>query len=248
MENTDTKQLFISFTAAVLLSACAGIPKPSISELAATEASPTLIRLQPDGSIKDSVERSDTQDLIDATYSVIESPEFMRNLRELDGKLKDLWLSPYGETVPAKEVFLAYLGRDKNHMPVPSTLKWGKTERTVPAEGTAAAALIELSLSKLAQWRSSSITHKSCAINTLAHELTHTVSRDNKQFRYLFTDGGRRWATFLGRPLVSYTVGAVAQCTYLQQHGDVLGTDLRACIERWGTNQFYSSGCAPESE
>lgn len=66
-----------------------------------------------------------------------------------------------------------------------------------------------------------------CVINTFVHEWTH-VARAGNDFAYV--DTGRGAAT---RPLVSYTVGAVAQCVYLAaQHRDSDGGEfaLERCI------------------
>ena len=79
-----------------------------------------------------------------------------------------------------------------------------------------------------------------CVINTLVHEWTHTV-RDGDGFA--FVDTGRGWSP---RPLVSYTVGSVAQCVYLatryrEDLGGAEAFDLPACIEAAGTVTFTAA-------
>jgi hypothetical protein len=230
----------------IFLGACAGIPKPSLVAFPEQELRLQVLKPRLHASIRDEQELRDTQSLIDETCTVIQSAEFIQNLVQLDGLLDKLWLSPFGETISTKEVAVAYLGIDPGHRPVPAKLRWGLSERTGPAEAAPDEAVIELSRSQLAQWRSDSVTYKSCAINTLAHELAHTVTRTPGQYLYLFTDRGRRWATLMGRPLASYTLGAVAQCTYLQQKRVLEFRDLLQCIQHWGTNNFYSSECLVE--
>ncbi len=76
-----------------------------------------------------------------------------------------------------------------------------------------------------------------CDINTLAHEWAHSITSGT---RMVFLDGGYQGATF---PLVSYTVGAVAQCVYLRRWRPQL--DLSECIEAVGTHAFDACTCAP---
>jgi hypothetical protein len=224
---------------------CSGVQRPGLNAVARALPLPELAKPSIDATIKDTEEKEEAQGLIDEMFLVIQSPEFSENLKQLDGGLSELWLSPFGETASVAEVARAYLGQDRKSGPVPSTLVWGESEQTGPMEGHPDKAVIELSRGKLAQWRSASTVHKSCAINTLAHEFSHTVSSSVTDYAFLFVDRGRPWATFMDRPLASYTLGAVAQCTYLKRHGSELGLDLKQCIQRWGTNNFYSADCDP---
>lgn len=134
-----------------------------------------------------------------------------------------------------------YLGLNPSFKGVPATLVWGSAEHTGPRPEHSDEAVIELSLPKLEQWRSSSVLQRSCAINTLAHELSHTIPQSQNAYVYQFTDRGRPWASFMNRALASYTLGTVAQCTYLQIEGSPEGADLRMCVEKWGTSKFL--GC-----
>lgn len=91
-------------------------------------------------------------------------------------------------------------------------------------------------------WRSTNAVTRSCAINTLAHEMTHNMTRDPNQFRWAFTDTG------LGGSVTgekgSYTMGALAQCTYLQSIGRITQAGIGQCLAVWGlTNTFLGSRC-----
>ena len=91
-------------------------------------------------------------------------------------------------------------------------------------------------------WRSANAVTRSCAINTLAHEMTHNMTRDPTEFLWAFTDTG------LGNSVTgekgSYTMGALAQCTYLQSVGRITQTGIPQCVAVWGlTNTFLGSRC-----
>lgn len=77
-----------------------------------------------------------------------------------------------------------------------------------------------------------------CAINTLAHEWTHAiVDRDDHM---VFLDAGHQ---HVDDAVASYTVGAVAQCVYLQRWRPEL--ELDACVRAAGTHTFRPCTCDP---
>lgn len=91
-------------------------------------------------------------------------------------------------------------------------------------------------------WRSANAVTRSCAINTLAHEMTHNMTRDPNRFLWAFTDTG------LGGSVTgekgSYSMGALAQCTYLQSVGRIDRAGIAQCVPVWGlTNSFFWTHC-----
>lgn len=94
----------------------------------------------------------------------------------------------------------------------------------------------------LGRFRSPNLVEKSCAINTLAHELLHTLSirKDSYWMPFIDTALGQRTA---GMPLVTYFAGSLAQCTYLQQHGRIVAADLADCVQVFGTENFNALRC-----
>lgn len=91
---------------------------------------------------------------------------------------------------------------------------------------------------------SSDVYTRACAVNTAAHELTHTIIDNGVE---VFQDKGHGGAS--GR-LVSYTVGAIAQCVYLDQHGKLAEQKLSvsACVERVGPTFFDPHTCCADWE
>lgn len=77
-----------------------------------------------------------------------------------------------------------------------------------------------------------------CAINTAAHEMTHTVL-DEKNVQ-LYQDGSHKHAT---TPLVSYTVGAIAQCLYLSSIDSLAASMFDSCVQQAGTTSFNPNTC-----
>lgn len=74
---------------------------------------------------------------------------------------------------------------------------------------------------------------RGCLINTLAHEWTHAIPDDEGHPR--FQDG---WHTCSSVPLVSYTVGSVAQCAYLKDKKKLSPEKFWACVKHVGTRVF----------
>lgn len=85
---------------------------------------------------------------------------------------------------------------------------------------------------------------RACMVNTIAHEWTHAIL-DASRKDSMFKDGGH---LFSSAPLVSYTVGAVAQCTFLEQQDPPLVAERQfaSCVERIGVKSFAGDVCAPK--
>ena len=101
-----------------------------------------------------------------------------------------------------------------------------------------------------ARWNQDDPHKKSCAVNTLSHEILHGFARGNATWYHedYFVD--TRGASGAGgvQPIATYYVGSVAQCTWLQDRGHIdEGTDgLRSCLTRYGTDRFLSQQCEPD--
>jgi hypothetical protein len=152
-------------------------------------------------------------------------------------------LSPFGDRIGGARAASLYLRGAATPRERAPTLLWveGSAAVTgvVPEQNQAQ---IRLGEELLMRWNSRDVVHRSCAINTLAHELSHTISGRTDVFEYVFADRGRTWATLMGRALGSYTIGAVAQCTYLARN-DRLNGAVFPCVQQRGTNTFSAFGC-----
>lgn len=105
---------------------------------------------------------------------------------------------------------------------------------------------ISIPRGNLARWYSEAgdIVERSCAVNTMAHEISHTIAGPEHpiQFWIAFADVNRRLAP-AGVPAASYLVGTVAQCTWLQRKGRITADDVSACVAVFGTRHFNDKRC-----
>jgi hypothetical protein len=84
---------------------------------------------------------------------------------------------------------------------------------------------------------------KSCAINTLAHELSHLIVTDQKLILHALTDTG---ITPPSRPInaiASYLIGTTAQCTWLEKVNRLEPKNFPECVAIFGTLNFNSLRC-----
>lgn len=99
------------------------------------------------------------------------------------------------------------------------------------------AATITLRTPVLERWQATSVEARACAINTVAHEWTHLVTTTGAIST--FQDRCHTQSTV---PLVSYTVGAIAQCAYLAKRV-AFSIDMAACVAAVGTTYFDGDTC-----
>lgn len=93
------------------------------------------------------------------------------------------------------------------------------------------------------RYRSTNVVERSCAINTLAHEMTHIVTDHAQWAQAVFEDTGAGSPIGGAKPIASYLVGSVAQCTYLQNAGRIKKDELRTCVAVFGDSEFNNGRC-----
>ncbi|MGC4118034.1 MAG: hypothetical protein QM765_26480 [Myxococcales bacterium] len=190
-------------------------------------------------------------ELVERTWEVVHSKRFRDNFLSLRALHPRLWLAPRGDTVCPEQAVGALMeevGWERRVEAVTVLIVQGgggvetaSTEIVASADGRLKA-VMRLGRSAVTRWECGGMA-ASCAINTVAHELTHTVaSPDGAE---LFADRGVTYAEMRDRQLVSYFVGAVAQCTYLQLEAERAGKshDLADCIRKVGTRRMNASLC-----
>lgn len=92
---------------------------------------------------------------------------------------------------------------------------------------------IRLGPDHLARWRSQDLVERSCAVNTMTHEIVHTLLTRMDGYYPLFVDGETP-AKDRGE-YGTYLVGAMAQCQYLADQGRISQGDIGICIPVWTT-------------
>lgn len=103
---------------------------------------------------------------------------------------------------------------------------------------------IEIGREIFDRYNSTSLTRKSCTYNTVAHEWTHTIGRDQERHWSIVVDTNPPGVPS-GTPKLSYLFGSVVQCRWLRDHAQILATPsaLQACVEKFGADRFRSSQC-----
>ena len=203
-------------------------------------------------------ERALVETLLTESYSVLRSPAFTRNLLSLGDRYPVIYTRPDKQdatvTDLARVVALEPLG--SRYAPAMVELV-GQIEGADPMRAHASAGEgvgfgrysdITIGRALLDQFRSSDQVERSCAINAVAHEYAHTITLTPVGFRHAFTDTrgdqsripDRRHP---GTPVASYLIGAVAQCTWLQNNGRIDDSNIEACVEVFGVNAFNNARC-----
>ena len=192
-------------------------------------------------------DRATLTEIFDATVQVVSSDRFAERLAGLG--TPSLWLSATEGTLPPSQVLEIYLGRHDGMRQLPTTLRVKKglfglfgprDAYTTLMVGSTVTARITLTKWQLSRWRSGTPEGRSCAVNTMAHELAHTIWDGTGEGNQVFTDRGHEDNP--DRPMVSYVVGSVAQCTMLENQGALSGS-FSACVEKWGTTWHHSGDC-----
>jgi hypothetical protein len=206
------------------------------------------------------------QKLIEATEKVLQSPTFEANFKKHSTMLD----MPKGQNIPVDEVFTSYFGLEAatgGPGPLPSILvSRAKDACAKPSvksltSGSVAVtdvfrcdnrAVTQVQEFVINRWYSKGNAapseSKACAINTIAHELTHTVvakavgATTKADHRELYLDGDYKSLPH-DQYLVSYATGTIAQCTYMQDSGliDKTEADFAKCVKDAGTMEFTPS-------
>jgi hypothetical protein len=187
-------------------------------------------------------EAAEIQALFDEARRILMSPGFKSNLIAAAAGL-DLRLEPNGAGVDPAELAQMLRSEHSRFSYVSTKVRWRDLfwgSETEPSERPPPAAVIKLKKSVRGSWRSEGALEKSCAINTAAHELTHTISETPGKVDFTIADGGYGGAAKKGQHFASYTVGSVAQCTWLQERRAMPGS-LAECVRSHGT-QGYTCG------
>lgn len=210
-----------------------------------------------DGGASD-VERAVARELLDEAYGVLRSESFRRNLLELEDSYPAVYASRAAGEIPLRQVadLVASSAWGSRYAPLQLSLVGGDSpddpERELAAAGgyvdTGVYAGMALGRAHLVQYRSEDLVDRSCALNVAAHELAHTISTTPFFFTNAFTDTRLSEAAIRGRenattPVGSYFIGAVAQCTWLEQRGRIRPGGFRPCLEVFGVRQLNWRRC-----
>lgn len=203
-------------------------------------------------------ERALVEALLTESYDVLRSPAFAANLLSLGERYPLIYARPDRQDATvadlAREIALEPFG--SRYAPAmvqivgrqagPDPMRYHASA----GEGVGFGRYSDITLGRLLldQFRSTDLVERSCAINAAAHEYAHTITLTPIGFRNAFTDTRANQSQILdrqhpGTPIASYLIGAVAQCTWLQDKGRIDAGDLRACVEVFGVSAFSGPRC-----
>lgn len=184
-------------------------------------------------------DRGDMERLVAESASILTDPAFVSYGLALREAYPRVWFSQelgWGDAARAVEIAAA---------PEPPVRYLPAT--VVPFNGWASTGgvegRIEISVNPklLERWRSPDVVVRACAVNTMAHEITHTLSHSATTYRYAYTDTGvGREARRL--PPASYLAGNIALCGHLIRQGRITAADLKKCTAIWYKPKGFQSG------
>ena len=183
-------------------------------------------------------DRTDLSALIDRSVALMVDPRFAEMASSLNVQYPKVWFTRtlgFGDA--------AMVGR---YVPSPPSPARYLPASVFPSNGWASTGgvegnvRIEVSPKLLDRYRSRDIVMRSCAINTMAHEISHTMTRSPTRYLYTFMDTGvgeeaRR------TPPASYLTGDIAQCMHLIDEGRIERGRLRQCVAVWYRPKGFQS-------
>ncbi|HWW86024.1 MAG TPA: hypothetical protein VNZ26_20655 [Vicinamibacterales bacterium] len=199
--------------------------------------------------IANAVDREAVDDAARAAANVIGTPLFRQQLQAIGD------LDPQVNVPPTTGDVVAnlYLGLDGTGRQFPTSyitspkkcaglFGIGGSTAITGVSGATKAATTTLHSCTTAHARAqgTSIGEFACAVNTLAHEWTHAIPLPENPNGSLYQDARHKNS---GMGLVSYTVGAIAQCVYLEMQGFRVKEKFGECLDAVGTTRFDPNTC-----
>jgi len=229
-----------------LLAACGSAPLAPLHRTAELAKAPSVPRPAPvfQGLQKP---QEDALVALDAdTRTVVESAAFRAAVEDIDA----IDAAANGDPFSGGAVARIYAGEVARFVRAPicygydadeSSSETANTKVKQQACGVDDAALLVVHQTVLNR-ANGGIDGRACAINTLAHEWTHAIYDPHRPMAkdpwMIFVDGDPDSAP---SAVVSYTIGAIAQCVYLRTTYQQL--DLATCIDAVGTRTFRPCTC-----
>lgn len=119
---------------------------------------------------------------------------------------------------------------------MPTQIRW-ITSGGNSNNGVVGGSIINLTTQVRSNWQSDALRTRSLAINSMAHELSHSLSHEPGRLDYVFTDKFFSWHRLhRSKAIASYTIGTVAQCTWVAEKE--ANFVLTECYRRYGLRNF----------
>ena len=207
--------------------------------------------------------------LINEAIALFKSSAFEARFAEAARLYPDVYLSKSEDVIPTQTL----LKRLKTDDPSAPGLWWPKTYVVLDGETASRAqnpfgfagsrkavagphpqepapqttGQIEIGQLHLSRYRAGDAVEKSCALNTLVHEISHTLSETPDLYWMHILDSQRGAAPPKGVFEASYFIGVIAQCTYLENIDRISPSEFNSCILTFSdpslSSRFRSSAC-----
>lgn len=164
---------------------------------------------------------------------LVASETVLARLKTQDPRLPDLWWP---------ESFVVLTGEPALRSPDLKAFGFEASRKAGagPMPDNPRAGRIELGRLHFARYTQGNVVEKSCALNTMVHEISHTLSERPDQFWMHILDSEENVTAPGGTFEASYFIGSLAQCTYLQASGHVLEASFQDCLMTFSDPRFGS--------
>lgn len=176
-------------------------------------------------------DRTNYESLLRTTLEVVQSPEFRDNAEDLQEKYFEVYLNDASNQHSIGHAAHLYRAPPPVMGYPPVRIQhWNGLPTTGNDPDVKGGYRIRMSpQGPLRRWQLS-VVQRSCAINTVAHELAHTLLAEPRG-AMVFTDGDSEAApSRLNGTTGSYVLGQLAQCTYLQRQGRITKAQVAQCM------------------
>lgn len=202
---------------------------------------------------------------------LLQSPKFETNFMRASSLYPEVYVSKSQDIIPT-ELLLTRLKTQDPHL---SALWWPETSVIISGETVTrnadrlgfgfdaerkavagpfpdtdkatATGQIELGRLHFARYTQGNLVEKSCAINTMTHEISHTLSEKPDQFWMHILDSQRNVTPPRGVFEAGYFIGSVAQCSYLENAGRIMPDEFENCMLTFSdpsmSSRFRSLAC-----
>lgn len=180
-------------------------------------------------------DQRDMKDIIDTSIAILRSDQFLANARALKATYPKVYIGPYTtqRDLEAAVQLLRSPSPGWGYGPTRLAVQPGRSGAATSNYGERPRTNLHIYVNNLplTNWRAANRVQKSCAINTVAHEISHTLLKDPRGYFPVFTDGnGAAAASRKNGTTGSYLIGQLAQCTYLQNVNRISADQVKQCI------------------
>jgi len=189
------------------------------------------------------------QEWINISISTLQSSTFETNLDRAAQRYPKVWVSrsrdamptanlrdvmhtdsPYQPALWWPETSVKLIGKTAVRLPDRSSHGFSGSRIATTGPKTETKGEIELGRVHFARYAQGDIVERSCAINTMAHEISHTLSNRKDVFWMHILDSGKDGNPPAGMFETSYLIGTIAQCSFLQDQNRIKSEGFFDCL------------------